>query len=212
MLTNVSRILGLLCVFTTLSARLVLAQAGGIPKQVDTLAAAVAVIQTQLITVQTLNTDLQKAVATLQAQSAVLQSTNTSLQNAVSTLQAQQVAQTATAASLQTKITALQTDVTAVQATVAAGPTTVVRVHSNFNNGISDPNNYAVVSCAPGERLTGGGAFSNGRPLLDSSPLRTSDPLAGIADGDTPTAWFASNTSPIPIDATVYAYAVCQRP
>jgi hypothetical protein len=162
----------------------------------------------------------QVLIAALATETAARQAAETTLQNnitnaintEIATRAAADVALHSTINPIQTNVTALQGNVIAIQTQLSQGPKVVVRVHSNFNNGVSDPNNYAVVACAAGEKLTGGGAFSNGRPLLDTSPLRTTDPLEGIGDGDTPTAWFASNTSPIPIDATVYAYAVCLQP
>ena len=162
----------------------------------------------------------QVLIAALATETASRQAAETTLQNnitsaintEIATRAAADVALHSTINPIQTNVTALQGNVIAIQTQLSQGPKVVVRVHSNFNNGVSDPNNYAVVACAAGEKLTGGGAFSNGRPLLDTSPLRTTDPLEGIGDGVTPTAWFASNTSPIPIDATVYAYAVCLQP
>ena len=195
-------------------------QGGGLPStnaRVATLEAAVVDLKASLAgevaARQALIAVLAAETAARQAAEASLQNNTTNAINAESaTRAAADVTFQNTIGHIQTNVTALQGNVIAIQTQVSQGPKVVVRVHSNFNNGVSDPNNYAVVACAAGETLTGGGAFSNGRPLLDTSPLRTTDPLAGITDGDTPSAWFASNTSPVPIDATVYAYAICLQP
>ena len=195
-------------------------QVGGLPvtnERVKALEDAIATLQAKVAAEisarQSLATSLAAETAARQAADAALQSAISNIQTGVANaINSEIAARQAADASLQNAINNSQTSITAIQTKIAQGPKTVVRLHSNFNNGVSDPTNTAIVSCAPGEKLTGGGAFSNGRPLLASSPQRTAEPLVGISDGDEPRAWFAENTSPIPVDATIYTFAVCLQP
>jgi hypothetical protein len=195
-------------------------QGGGLPAtnaRVTTLEAAVVDLKANLADEVAARQALLAALAT---ETAARQAAETSLQNNMTnainaeaaTRAASDLTLQNTISPIQTHITALQGNVIAIQTQVSQGPKVVVRVHSNFNNGVSDPINSAVVACAPGEKLTGGGALSAGREILATFPLLTTDVGVGIRDGETPTAWFAENSSPVPVDATIVAYAICLQP
>ncbi len=95
--------LALLLLVTCAAPIAAYADAGGIPKAVANLQAAVATVQTQVVTLQSANTNLESALAALQTRIASLESANTALRNAVTALQAKDSSQDSALTALQTK-------------------------------------------------------------------------------------------------------------
>ncbi|MGE0811742.1 MAG: hypothetical protein AB7O28_15880 [Vicinamibacterales bacterium] len=99
-------------------------------------------------------------------------------------------------------------------ATGPAGPrgpsgVTSVLVRTNTAPAKAYFGGTVYVSCAPGERATGGGGMTSG---VTGLVLLQSGPYPQLTDGETPTGWFVTYENPTAQDRLVYGFAICVAP